>query len=76
MILANRIRQIREAHKLSQAEIAYKVGITPSAYGQIERKAANTKFETLQKIAAAMEVSILFLIDVDNPSYMEEKNKL
>lgn len=76
MIFANRIRQIREAQKFSQAEIAYKVGITPSAYGQIERKAAKTKFETLQKIAIAIGVSITFLIDVDNPNFKEEKNKL
>lgn len=38
MRLANRIREIRELSKLTQAEVAYRIGISPSAYGQIERK--------------------------------------
>ncbi|MCA6392818.1 MAG: helix-turn-helix transcriptional regulator [Chitinophagaceae bacterium] len=61
MQLANRIRQIRQAYGFSQAEIAHKCEITPSAYGQIERKARNSTFKTLQKIATAIGVSLPFL---------------
>ncbi|HEY9704189.1 MAG TPA: helix-turn-helix transcriptional regulator [Allocoleopsis sp.] len=75
MQLGNRIRQIREAYELTQADVADKCEITPSAYGQIERKASNSTFETLQKIATAIGVSLPFLVDTANPNYIE-KNKL
>jgi len=73
--LANRIRQIRESYGLKQAEVADRCVMTPSAYGQIERKAGNAKFETLQKIAAAIGVTLTFLIDIENNQFIE-KNKL
>ncbi|MFN5477780.1 MAG: helix-turn-helix domain-containing protein [Sphingobacteriales bacterium] len=44
MKLAERIRKIRESRGLTQAEVANKVDITPSAYGQIERKAGYTEY--------------------------------
>jgi len=75
MKLANRIRLIREACRLTQSEVAYKCGITPSALGQIERKAGKATFETLEKIAEAIGVSVSFLVDINNKEYVE-KNKL
>jgi len=72
MKLAERIRKIRESRGLTQAEVANKVDITPSAYGQIERKAGYTRFQTLCKIADALSVKITFLIDIENPSYIEK----
>jgi len=66
MVLATRIRKIRESHNLTQAEVADRCNITASTYGQIERMAATTKFETLLKIANAIGVSISFLVDIDN----------
>ncbi len=76
MILANRIRKIREAKKLTQDEVAFRCNISASAYGQIERKAQNSRYFTLSKIADALGVSLLFLLDVDNPEVFEQKNKL
>lgn len=75
MQLANRIRKIRESLNYSQAEIAYKCGISPSAYGQIERKAGKCTYETLEKIANALGVSVPFLVDINNNNFFE-KNKL
>jgi transcriptional regulator with XRE-family HTH domain len=75
MILGERIRKIREAHGMTQEDVAFKCDITPSAYGQIERKASNSTYNTLCKIANSIGVSILFLLDIDNPNY-SEKNKL
>lgn len=74
MILAKRIKNIRKSLNLSQAEIAYRCDISPSAYGQIERKAGRCTFETLQKIAKALDVSVPFLVDIENPE-VSEKNK-
>jgi transcriptional regulator with XRE-family HTH domain len=75
MILADRIKKIREAKKMTQEEVAFKCNISTSAYGQIERKASTSSYETLSKIATALDVSILFLLDIKNPEYLE-KNKL
>ena len=71
MILANRIRAIRECYNLTQAEVAGKINISPSAYGQIERKAGSSSFDTLNKIADAIGVSLPFLVDIKNPSHTE-----
>lgn len=75
MLLANRIRNIRQAYQYSQAEIAYKCDISPQAYGQIERQAGNASFNTLSKVATAIGVSLPFLVDIDNLHFIE-KNKL
>lgn len=72
MKLAERIRNIREANGLTQAEVANIIDISPSAYGQIERKAGNTRFDTLCKIANALSVKVTFLIDIENKDYSEK----
>jgi transcriptional regulator with XRE-family HTH domain len=74
MELAQRIRQIREAYNLTQAKIAFKCGISPSAYGQIERKASNCSYKTLEKVANSIGVSVKFLIDIGNPAFVEKNN--
>lgn len=71
MILANRIRKIRETYNLTQSEVAYRCKITPSAYGQIERKASKCSVETLTKIADAIGVSLPFLLDIHNDNYFQ-----
>lgn len=66
MELANRIRKIRENFGYTQAEIAYKAGISPQAYSKIERRAATAKYETLQKVANALGVDLLYMLDINN----------
>jgi len=56
--------------------VAYKCDRSPSAYGQIERRASKCSVETLLKIANALEVSLPFLVDIKNTIFVEEKNKL
>ncbi|MCU0351638.1 MAG: helix-turn-helix transcriptional regulator [Flavobacterium sp.] len=74
MELATRIRKVRQAYGYTQADIAYKINISPQAYGKIERNAAKTKFETFQKIANALEVDLVFLLDVKSNIYKEKNN--
>lgn len=73
--LSFRIRQIREALGYTQADFAYKCDMSPSAYGQIERRAIKATIATLYKIALAMDVSLAFLVDIQNEQLIE-KNKL
>ena len=76
MLLPDRIREVREAKHLTQAEVASKFDISASAYGQMERNADKCSFVTLCKIAYAIEVSLLFLVDVDNLKILEEIYRL
>jgi hypothetical protein len=39
----------------------------------MERNAGNSSHDTLVKIASAIGVSLLFMLDVDNESYKEEE---
>ena len=73
MILAYRLRKIREAKKLTQEDAAFNCGMSASAYGQIERNAHKSTFETLIKIANALDVSIPFLVDTNKAEYIENK---
>ncbi len=76
MLIAKRIREIRTAYGLTQAEVADRCEMTPSAYGKIEREASNCKLKTLQKVADAIGVRLSFLVAVENSSYVEAKDIL
>lgn len=71
MEYANRIRKIREAYHLKQSEVALKIGMEPSSYGKIERRAGKSSIETLKKVAIAIGVSLPFLIDIENSEVIE-----
>jgi transcriptional regulator with XRE-family HTH domain len=73
MHLANRIRKIRESYNLTQSDVAFKCGISSSAYGQIERRAGKCSFDTLSKVANAIGVTTPFLIDIGNERFIESK---
>jgi transcriptional regulator with XRE-family HTH domain len=73
MHLANRIRKIRESYNLTQSDVAFKCGISSSAYGQIERRAGKCSFDTLSKVANALGVTTPFLIDIGNERFIESK---
>lgn len=52
--IGGRIRELRKALKLTQAEVAEKAGIDSSFYGQIERGANIPSLKTFLAIAAAL----------------------
>lgn len=64
--LPNRIRQIRTSKRLTQEIVADRLNISTSAYGQIERNANKASYETLLKISYALNVTIKYLLDIDN----------
>lgn len=47
---------------MTQEQVAERLDITGSAYGQIERNAERATFTTLTKIAQALEVSMDYLV--------------
>ena len=53
--IGSRIRILRQALRLTQAEVAERIGIDPSFYGQIERGTNAPSLKTLFSIAAALK---------------------
>ncbi|MBI3564664.1 MAG: helix-turn-helix transcriptional regulator [Elusimicrobia bacterium] len=54
--VGSRIRAARSALKMTQAEVAERVGIDPSFYGQIERGANVPSLKTLFAVAEVLRV--------------------
>jgi DNA-binding XRE family transcriptional regulator len=57
------VRAWREYKKITQAQMAEKLGITQAAYSQMEKPDARLRRATLEKIAAAMGILIEQLIE-------------
>ncbi|MDE7399433.1 MAG: helix-turn-helix domain-containing protein [Oscillospiraceae bacterium] len=58
-----RLWYFRATIRISQEEVASRAGITTSYYGQIERGEANPTVEILERICAAMEITVADLFN-------------
>lgn len=58
-----RLRQIRETKGLSLRELAERAGVTWAAINRIELCKAAPRYSTLEKLAAALGVSVRDLIE-------------
>lgn len=64
MSVNEKIRLIRETKGLTQEQVAEKLGVSPSVYGDIERGDSDPKLSKLQKLAETFEVSLSDLLDL------------
>jgi transcriptional regulator with XRE-family HTH domain len=64
MSVNEKIRLIREAKNLTQEQVAEKLGVSQSAYGDIERGENDPKLSKLQKIAEIFEIQLSELVDL------------
>jgi transcriptional regulator with XRE-family HTH domain len=55
------IRTLREAQQLTQEDVAYDAGITPGTLSRIEGGRANPTWTTVERIAEALDVSLVDL---------------
>lgn len=58
LALARRIRALRKELRLSQEELAHRVGVHPTYLSAIERAERNPALENLDAIARALGVSL------------------
>ena len=56
--VGKKIEKYRKKQKLSQEELAYRVGIHASTLGRIERGESNPPLHTLYKISKGLKVHI------------------
>jgi len=61
--IGKKIKTMRKQKGLTQKELAQKLGVSQQMINQYENNSSNLTFETLQKIATALDVSINELID-------------
>lgn len=71
MLLAKRIKAIREFKGLTQKQVADSMGVEQATYSGFEREAGNLKFNTILKIAGALNCSLPFLVDINSKTVDE-----
>jgi len=62
-LLGLRIREVRKARQLSQEKLAEKVGVDPKQISRIEGGKSAPSLDTLEAIAAHLQVTIKDLFD-------------
>lgn len=75
MTVGERIKAARNEKKLTQNELAGRLGITPALIGHYERGERNPKKETLDKIADALEVSGIYLLHGESAEEIDRIRK-
>jgi putative transcriptional regulator len=64
--MTNRIRELREAKGLSQGDLGLRIGLGKWDISRIENGKTQLKLETAKKVAAALDVSIAEVLDIDD----------
>jgi transcriptional regulator with XRE-family HTH domain len=67
--IGNNIRRIREIKNYTQEAVADMVGMSVSAYGDIERGKSDVNFTRLGEIAAALEVKPEEIVNFSSVTY-------
>jgi transcriptional regulator with XRE-family HTH domain len=62
MDITLRIRKMRESKGYSQEYMAYKLGISQSAYCKIENDDKKVNFENIDRITEVLEVELMELV--------------
>mgnify|MGYP003564273950 FL=1 len=65
MRIGENIKTVREAKKLSQKQVALSIGMDPSQYSKIEKGKTDPSISTVEKISAALGVSLSELFQSD-----------
>jgi transcriptional regulator with XRE-family HTH domain len=64
MNIGEKIRKVRELKGLKQEAVASKLGMSVTAYGNLERGESSLSFERLEEIASALEVNVTDIINI------------
>jgi transcriptional regulator with XRE-family HTH domain len=64
MNIGDKIRKVRELKGLKQEYVAGKLGLSVTAYGNIERNESSLTFDRLEEIADVLEVSVQDILNI------------
>jgi len=62
--LGERLRTLRQSRAMSQEQVAHIADITPAYLGQVERGTKNVTVHTLDKVCAALNISLAEFFDI------------
>lgn len=68
MNIGSKIKELRKAQKLTQAELSLKANISRSYLADIERNRYNPSVDTLTSLAEALNTTLSKLVDINNNS--------
>lgn len=72
MFQGERLRMLRKKHKISQEELAGRIGLSRPSISQWENNAVTPDTENLRKAAAELETTVAYLLgETDNPAISE-----
>jgi transcriptional regulator with XRE-family HTH domain len=74
MNVGENIKRIREIKRLTQEGVAKSLGMSVTAYGNIERGDADLNFKKLAEIAEALEVDEMEIVNYGNEVYNQTLN--
>jgi transcriptional regulator with XRE-family HTH domain len=74
MNVGENIKRIREIKRLTQESVAKSLGMSVTAYGNIERGDADLNFKKLAEIAEALEVDEMEIVNYGNEIYNQTIN--
>ena len=66
MNIGSKIKELRKAQKLTQAELSLKANISRSYLADIERNRYNPSVDTLTSLAEALNITLSKLVDINN----------
>lgn len=64
MNIGDKIRKVRELKGYKQEYVAGKLGLSVTAYGNIERNESSLTFERLEEIASVLEVTVQDILNI------------
>lgn len=64
MNIGDKIRKVRELKGYKQEYVADKLGLSVTAYGNIERNDASITFDRLEEIASVLEVTVQDILNI------------
>lgn len=64
MHIGDKIRKVRELKGYKQEYVADKLGMSVTAYGNIERGDSSLSFDRLEEIASVMEVTVQDILNI------------
>ncbi|GHV03849.1 hypothetical protein FACS189485_07970 [Spirochaetia bacterium] len=68
-IFTERLKTARETRKLTQAELGIKAGLPPSSIAHFENGSRKPSFDTLRRLASALDMTTDFLLGrVEDPT--------
>lgn len=73
-IVGNRIRNLRADQGLSQEELAYRAGVSPSHIGKLERGEKNPSLSSIEKMTNALGITLEDLFKYIQPSTVDTDN--